>query len=262
MEDNLKRILTNFNKYRYLLAELVRKDIKLKYRNSVLGLFWTMLEPLLTMIVLTIVFTSLMGRTTPHYPVYILCGRLLYSYFSNGTKLALKSIRRNSAMIRKVYVPKYIYPLSSTLSGFITFLISLIVLFAVAVVQNVKPTWHILEAIFPMFTLLLLTVGVGFILATLGVFFRDTEYLWGVILTLIMYASAIFYDPKTILKSSNAWILKYNPLFGIIQNFRNAVLGDPMNTKYFAYSLIFSVVTLIIGVFMFYKKQDKFVLYI
>lgn len=130
-----------------------------------------MLEPLLTMIVLTIVFTSLMGRTTPHYPVYILCGRLLYSYFSNGTKLALKSIRRNSAMIRKVYVPKYIYPLSSTLSGFITFLISLIVLFAVAVVQNVKPTWHILEAIFPMLTLLLLTVGVGFILATLGVFF-------------------------------------------------------------------------------------------
>ncbi|ABX43896.1 ABC transporter permease [Lachnoclostridium phytofermentans] len=258
----MKRILNNFNKYRYLLGELVRKDIKLKYRNSVLGLFWTMLEPLLTMIVLTIVFTSLMGRTTPHYPVYILCGRLLYSYFSNGTKLALKSIRRNSAMIRKVYVPKYIYPLSSTLSGFITFLISLIVLFAVAVVQNVKPTWHILEAIFPMLTLLLLTVGVGFILATLGVFFRDTEYLWGVILTLIMYASAIFYDPEKILKSSNAWILKYNPLFGIIQNFRNAVLGAPMNTKYFAYSAMFSVVTLIIGVFMFYKKQDKFVLYI
>jgi len=262
MEDNLKRILSNFKKYRYLLVELIKKDIKLKYRNSVLGLFWTMLEPLLTMIVLTIVFTTLMGHDTPHYPVFVLCGRLLYSYFSNGTKLALKSIRRNGAMIRTVYGPKYIYPLSSTLSGFVTFLISLFVLFVVAIQQDIKPTWHLLEAIFPMLTLLVLTIGVGFILATLGVFFRDTEYLWGVILTLIMYASAVFYNPDKILKSSNAWILKYNPLFGIIQNFRNAVLGDPMNTKYFLYSAGISVLLLIIGVFMFYRKQDKFVLYI
>ncbi len=262
MEDNLKRILNNFNKYRYLLGELIKKDIKLKYRNSVLGLLWTLLEPLLTMIVLTIVFTTLMGKDTPNFPVYVLCGRLLYSYFSNGTKLALKSIRRNSAMIRKVYVPKYIYPLSSTLSGFVTFLISLSVLVVVAVAQNVKPTWHLFEAIFPMVTLLILTVGVGFILATLGVFFRDTEYLWGVILMLIMYASAIFYNPAKILASSNAWILKYNPLFCIIQNFRNAILGQPMNTKYFLYSAAFSVASLIVGVFLFYKKQDKFVLYI
>lgn len=262
MEDILKRIVSNFNKYRYLLGELVKKDIKLKYRNSVLGLLWTLLEPLLTMIVLTIVFTNLFDKKIPNFPVYILCGRLLYSYFSNGTKLALKSIRRNSPMIRKVYVPKYIYPLASTLSGYITFLISLIVLVAVAAVQNVKPTWHIVEAIFPMITLLILTVGAGFILATLDVFFRDTEYLWSVILMLIMYASAIFYDPTNILASKNAWILKYNPLYGIIQNFRNAILGQPMNTKFFLYSSAFSVIVLVVGVFMFYKKQDKFVLYI
>lgn len=262
MEDKLKTKINNFNKYRYLLGELVKKDIKLKYRNSVLGLLWTLLEPLLTMIVLTIVFTTLMGHDTPNFPVFVLCGRLLYSYFSNGTKLALKSIRRNSAMIRKVYVPKYIYPLASTLSGFVTFMISLSVLVVVAIVQDIRPTWHIFEAIIPMLTLLVLTVGTGFILATLDVFFRDTEYLWGVILMLIMYASAIFYNPNKILASNNAWILKYNPLFGIIDNFRNAILGNPMNTKYFLYSATFSVVVLLVGVFMFYKKQDKFVLYI
>ncbi len=263
MEKRLKRLLANFKKYRYLLGELVKKDIKLKYRSSALGLLWTLLEPLLTMLVLTVVFQKMLGRTVEYFPVFVLCGRLLYSYFSNGTKLALKSIRRNSSMIRKVYVPKYIYPLSSALSGYITFLISLIVLVGVAVVQGVKPTWHLLEAFIPLITILIMTIGVGFILATLGVFFRDAEYLWSVILMLLMYASAIFYDPKQILSDpATAWILKFNPLFSIVQNFRNAIFGDPMNVKYALYAGGFAVVTLIIGVFMFYKKQDKFVLYI
>lgn len=258
----MKRLIANFRKYQYLLNELVKKDIKLKYRSSVLGFLWTMLEPLLTMIVLTIVFQSFRSSSMEHFPVYILCGRLIYAYFSNGTKLALKSIRRNSSMIRKVYVPKYIYPLSSSISGYITFLISLIVLVIVAVVQNIQPTWHLIEAIIPLVTILILTIGVGFILATMDVFFRDAEYLWGVILMLIMYASAIFYDPKELLGSQNAWILKFNPLFGVITNFRNAIFGDPMNVKYTLYTVGFSVITLVVGLIMFYKKQDKFVLYI
>ncbi len=263
MEKRLKRLVENFKKYRYLLGELVKKDIKLKYRNSVLGLFWTLLEPLLTMIVLTIVFTNLMEKKIENFPIYILCGRLLYSYFSNGTKLALKSIRRNGSMIRKVYVPKYIYPLSSALSGYITFLISLTILVAVAAVQHLKPTWYLVQAIIPLVTILVLTIGVGFILATLDVFFRDAEYLWGVILMLIMYASAIFYDPASILADpAKAWILKYNPLYSIILNFRNAVFGVPMDVKSALYAGGFAVVTLVVGIILFYKKQDKFILYI
>lgn len=263
MEKRLKRLVANFKKYRYLLGELVKKDIKLKYRNSVLGFLWTMLEPLLTMIVLTIVFTNLMEKKIENYPIYILCGRLLYSYFSNGTKLALKSIRRNSSMIRKVYVPKYIYPLSSALSGYVTFLLSLIVLVVVAAVQQLKPTWYLVQAIIPLVTILVMTIGVGFILATLDVFFRDTEYLWGVFLMLIMYASAIFYDPAKILADpAKAWILKYNPLYSIILNFRNAVFGVPMDVKSALYAGGFAVVTLAVGIILFYKKQDKFILYI
>lgn len=258
----MKRLLANFKKYRYLLSELVKKDIKLKYRNSILGFLWTLLEPLLTMIVLTLVFENLRDVKSHNFPVYVLCGRLLYAYFSNGTKLALKSIRRNSSMIRKVYVPKYIYPLSSSISGYITFLISLIVLVVVAAVQNIHPTWHLIEALVPLIIIFILTIGVGFILATMDVFFRDAEYLWGVILMLIMYASAIFYDPEKLLGSKNAWILKYNPIFGIITNFRNAIFGNPMNVKYTIYTAGFAVVTLVVGLIMFYKKQDKFVLYI
>lgn len=259
----MKRVIANFKKYKYLLKELVKKDIMLKYRSSVLGLLWTLLEPLLTMLVLTFVFGSFLGRGTKDFPVYVLAGRLIYSLFSNGTKLGLKSIRRNSSMIKKVYVPKYIYPLSSALSSFITFLFSLIVLVPVAIFCEVKPTWHLIEAILPMIVILVMTMGVSLILATMDVFFRDTEYLWGVILMLVMYASAIFYTTEKIFESPvKAFVIKANPLFCVITNFREAIYGVPMNYKYFAYSASVSVVCLLFGMFLFYKKQDKFVLYI
>ena len=130
MGDTGNRVVSNFKKYRYLLSQLVIKDIKLKYRRSYLGIVWTLIEPLLTMIVLTMVFSAFLGRNgvadALPCPVYILAGRLLYSFFSGATKGAMKSIRSNAKMIKKVYVPKYMYPLASILSNFIIFLISLI----------------------------------------------------------------------------------------------------------------------------------------
>ena len=111
----LKKQLKTFKKYRFLLRELVKKGIKLKYRRSYLGILWTLLEPLLTTCVLTIVFGTFFGKDDKTFPVYILTGRLLYSFFSSGTKAAMKSIRQHAGMIKKVYVPKYIYPLSSVL---------------------------------------------------------------------------------------------------------------------------------------------------
>ena len=140
----MKKYVDNFMQYRFLLSELVKKGIKLKYRRSYLGMIWSMLEPLLTMIVLTIVFGTLYGNTDRTFPVYILTGRLLYSFFSQSTKAALKSIRQNSAMIKKVYVPKYLYPLSSVLFNYVIFLISLIVLAIVSVVLGVKPTVYVI----------------------------------------------------------------------------------------------------------------------
>ena len=232
----MKKYIESFVNYRFLLWELVKKGIKLKYRRSYLGIIWSLLEPLLTMIVLTIVFGTILGTRTKEFSVYILCGRLLYNFYSTSTKSALTSIRRNAAMIKKVYVPKYLYTLSSILYNYIIFLISLIVLVVVAAVLNVRPT--------------------------LGVFFRDMEYLWGVALMLIMYMCAIFYQPEKILDSSFSWILKFNPLYSIISIFRDAVFGRLMNVHYFLYALGFSVVTMVVGLIMFVKKQDDFILQI
>lgn len=258
----MKKQIENFMKYRFLLAELVKKGIKLKYRRSYLGIIWSLLEPLLTMIVLTIVFGTLFGNHTREFPVYILTGRLLYSFYSSSTKGALRSIRKNAPMIKKVYVPKYLYTLSDVLYNYIIFLISLIVLVVVAVVLGVYPTVYLLQAPIALILILIFAYGTGMLLATIGVFFRDMEYLWTVALMLIMYTCAIFYYPERLLKSGWAWILQYNPLYCIISIFRSAMFGEMMNIQYFLYATVFSVVTLIVGLLCFKKKQDEFILYI
>lgn len=258
----MKTYIENFKKYRFLLYELVKKGVKLKYRRSYLGILWTLLEPLLTMIVLSIVFGTLFGNKDPKFPVYILTGRLMYSFFSSATSGAMKAIRTNAGMIKKVYVPKYIYPLSSVLFNYITFAISLIVLVAVAIVLKVYPSVYMMQAVVPLFLLLVTAFGIGMILSTMAVFFRDLEYLWSVGLMIVMYASAIFYYPERLLESGFGWILKCNPLYLLIHNFRQAVFGLPMNMRYLAASIAFAIVSVIVGLVFFYKKQDEFILHI
>ena len=245
---------------RFILSELVKKGIRLKYRRSYLGIVWSLLEPLLTMIVLTIVFGTLMGIKDKTFPVYILAGRLFYGFFSQGTIAALKSIRANSSIIKKVYVPKILYPLSAVIFNYVIFLISLIVLAAVSVVLHVYPTIYLLQAILPLAVLFLLTLGVGLVLSTIGVFFRDMEYLWNVILMLIMYTSAIFYMPEKLLNSGWGYILKGNPLYCAIACFRDAIFGRPLEYKLLAYSFGFSIVCILFGWFVFKKNEDKFIL--
>lgn len=254
--------IKEFRQYNNLFTELVRKGIKLKYRRSYLGVVWSMVEPLLTMIVLTIVFGTLLGHKERSFPVYILTGRLVYTLFSQSTTSALKSIRQNEAMIKKVYVPKYLYPLANICFNYILFLISLVVLAAVALVLGVYPTWRTLLAIVPLLNLFLLSIGVGMILATIGVYFRDMEYLWNVALMLVMYTCAIFYYPEKILMSNVSWILKFNPLFCIIDNFRNCIFGTDMHMAMLAYSFGFAMICILVGMYMFNKKQDQFILHL
>ncbi|MGP1434570.1 MAG: ABC transporter permease [Catonella sp.] len=254
------RVIKNFKKFRFLIFELVKKDIKLKYRKSYLGILWTLLEPLLTMIVLTVVFSGFYGKSDRSFPIYVLSGRLLYSFFSTGTKAACKSIRSNASIIKKVYVPKYIYPFSSIVANYLIFLISLSVLVVVSLVLGVYPTKYIFAALIPLVTLFFMTIGVGMILATMAVFFRDLEYLWDVMLMLIMYSSAIFYNPAKVIKNGYGWIIQYNPVYACIANFRNAIYGSPIDGWSLWYSVIIALSSVIVGLVVFYKKQDQFIL--
>lgn len=258
----LKKRFDNFWRYRNLLYELVKKGIVLKYRRSYLGIVWSLLEPVLTTMVLTVVFGTLFAKDDKYFSLYILCGRLLYSQFSSGTKKALRSIRANASMIKKVYVPKYLYPMADVLFNYVIFAISLLVLVIWGIALGKYPTVYWLLMIIPLVILLIMTYGVGMILATVGVFFRDMEYLWDVFLMIIMYTCAIFYYPSRLLKSGYSFVLNYNPLYGLISNMRHIVFAEPLEWNRLAFSAIFSIVSLLIGVYVFSKKQDDFILHI
>lgn len=273
----MKNYLKNAYKYRYLVQEIVRKNIKLQYRNSFLGMFWTFLQPLFTMIVLVLIFSNVFGSSSSGvvcYPVYVLCGRLIYECFSQSTKRAMRSIRNSASIIKKVYVPKYVYPLSNVLANFVTFLISLTVLVVVFafffifqhdVYPDLVLSWRFLLIIVPIVLLFLLSLGCGMILSVLNVFFKDIEYIYEVFCMLLFYMTPIIYtlDALHIESKIVKMALMANPLYSIIEMFRDCVLfGEMINPNHLLYSLGFSVLTVIIGLWAFYKKQDKFILHI
>lgn len=276
---SLSAYVKNFKKYDNLLKELVHKNIKLQYRGSVLGIFWTLLQPLLTMVVMAFVFSQVFGRDggVVNYPVYLLCGRLLYQLFTSSTKKSMKSIRSNASIIKKVYVPKYLYPISNIISNFITFLISLIDLVLVIAFYNIfipakaiTFSWWILLSPVSIIILVILCFGVGMILATLEVFFRDLEYLYEVFTLLLFYMTPIVYTLDRLKLGKYTVILKLNPLYGIIEFFRGCVINGPKFTQLWAdglcwdvlYATIFGIVMCVIGLFIFYKKQDDFIMHI
>lgn len=256
------RFIVNFSKYRFLLKELVKRDIKIKYRRSVLGIFWSFLNPLLTMVVLTIIFSSIFSVSIENFPVYFLTGKLVFDFFAQGSKGAMMSIIRNADIIKKVYVPKYMYCLGVIFSNFVTFTLSLIVLFMVMIATQADFTIYILYSILPIFLLLMFTIGAGLLLAALTVFFRDIEHLYGVFVTMLMYGSAIFY-PASIIPEKYQFLFDLNPIYAIISLCRDSFLyGQMFDTGTLLYASVSSVVVLILGIFLFYKYQDKFILHV
>lgn len=256
------RFIANFTKYKFLLIELVKRDISVKYRGSSLGLLWSVLNPLLNMIVLVIVFGFLFGADIPHFPVYVLIGRLVYAFFSAGTKSAMSSIKKGSSIIKKIYVPKYIYALSGILSELVTLAISMVLLIAVMIVTNCPFSIYNIACVIPLFLLLIFTVGCGLILASINVFYNDIQYLYGVFTTLLMYGCAIFY-PTTIMPQQYQFVFFLNPVFCAINGVRDTILLQSFpNIGSMLYLAVSAIIVLIVGIIVFYKKQDKFILHI
>ena len=253
------RFLLNFSKYRFLLIELVKRDIKVKYRSSVLGILWSFMNPLLMMVVMTIIFSNLFGKTISNFPVYYLSGMLIFTLFSQGSSGAMTSITGNAAMLNKVYIPKYMYSLSRVLSNLVTFIFSIIILVLIMIATQAPFSIYILYSFLPVILVVMMTIGAGLLLATVNVFFRDIQHLYKVFTTMLMYASAIFY-PISIVPEQFQIFFIINPLFAIITLFRDSFYsGIPYDLFNVVYASTFSVVLLILGMGMFYKYQDKFI---
>lgn len=261
-----KNVLVNaivaVQRYRFLIRQLVSRDFKTKYKRSVLGIFWSFLNPLLTMSVQYIVFSNLFRFDIPYYPVYLLCGIIIFNFFSEACGMALTSIVGNGNLITKVYVPKYIYPLTRILSSFVNLLISLIPLLIVILLSGLVPTKAYLLFIYVLICLTMFCLGLGMVLAAAMVFFRDIQFLWGVLSMIWMYLTPIFY-PESILPKNVAWILNINPLNYFVSFTRTCLIsGISPEPIMYVQCMLFSIGMLAVGAFVFKKSQDKFILYL
>lgn len=273
--SELNHDVAMFKKYKNLLKELTIKNVKMKYRNSWLGIFWSFLQPLLNMIVLSVVFGGFFGKKSDLivcYPVFLFTGRLLFSFFSSATKQAMISFRVNQAIIKKVYVPKYMYPLSSVFSNFVNFAISLLCFIVVWIFFRVTGisggsgltiTWYALLFFIPMLLLLIFSMGVGLILSVVAVYFRDVEYIWDVLTQLLFYMVPILYHFSTIETPWIRTVIEINPLYSMIELFRDCVLyGQMLDIKNLIYATVTSVITLLIGILFFNKKSDDIIFHL
>lgn len=271
-EKEVSYTVKTFYKYSNMLKELTKKNIKLKYRNSWLGIFWSFLEPLLNMIVLSVVFGGIFGRKSAEivcYPVWMFTGRMLFDFFRTSTAQSMTSFRRNSSIIKKVYVPKYMYPLSSIFSSFINFSITLLCFICVWIFFRITGwqggagltiTWHALLCFVPMFLILVFSSGIGLVLSVLAIHFKDIEYIWQVATRLLMYMVPILYPLSRIKQDWTRFLIKINPLYSYIELFRQCVLyGFDMSSKLLLYGTVVAFISLGFGILVFNKMNDKIV---
>lgn len=251
-----------WKKYYFLIKQLVSRDFKTKYKRSLLGYLWSFLNPLLTMSVQYIVFSTIFRSDIKNFPVYLLSGIIFFNFFQEAVSQGLMAIVGNAALITKVYVPKYIYPLTKVVSSSINLLISMIPLLMVTILTGTRITKAVLLLPFAIGCLLVFCIGMSFILSSSMVFFRDTQYLWGIFSLVWMYATPLFY-PENIIPAKFKIIQQINPLYYFIKFARTVLIEgiSPEPIQYF-WCLASSLFILSIGVFVFRKTQNKFILYI
>ena len=258
-------LISVFVKYRALINQLVQRDIKTKYRRSVLGLLWTVLNPLLMMTVLSIVFSYFFSRygDVENFPVYLLCGQVIFNFFNESTSIAMGSIVHSGELIKKVYVPKYLFPITKVMSSGVNLLSSMIALVIVMVATRSRVTPTVLLAVFPLLYVLLFSTGVSLFLSAAAVSFRDLMHLYSVVTTAWMYLTPVIY-PMSILDGAPRWavfIINANPLTAFIKIVR-AVVMDGVTAPWILHvqSIVWCVIALVIGSLVFKKSQDKFIL--
>ena len=260
----MKNIIYSIKKYKFLLYELVARDFKVKYKRSVLGVLWSLLYPVLTMTVMTLVFSNMFRVSMPdvNYLVYLMSGLIIFNYYSEASNLAMSSVVGNFSLINKVYIPKYIFPLSKCIFVGINFLLTLIPLYAIILLTGTGINIHHLLLPYAFLCLFLFTVGMGFILATISVFLRDMFYIYGVMITLWMYMTPIMYD-FAMIPAKLQFIFKLNPLYWFIYFTRDVILYNQVpSLNVWLYCGLFAIGFLLVGIFVFKKYQDKFIYYV
>lgn len=252
--------IRNFVKFQPLLSELVARDIKIKYRRSVLGVLWTLLNPLCMMIILSIVFSSIFKFDVENFPLYVLSGQVIFNFFNDSTTSSMSAIISSASLIKKVYVPKYLFVLSRVMSSFINLMASFTALLLVMVVTRAELHWTVFLSVIPLAMVVLFSFGVGMFLAAITVRFRDVIHLYSVFTTGLLYLTPVIY-PMAALPDVVKTIVMINPLTNYLLMFRDVMFN---NTLPSVFSVLLGIaeaaLALALGLYVFYKNQDEFIL--
>lgn len=255
--------IQGFIHYKELLLQLVTKDIKLKYRRSFLGYVWSVLNPLLIMLVMTLVFSQLFRFEIPNYAVYFLSGQVLFTFMSEATTMASGSIVQSAALLKKTYVPKYIFPVARVTSSLVNMAFSMIALAVVMIITGVIITPWILMFPLVLLQLYVFSLGLGLFLAQVTVFFRDIQYIYGVLTTAWTYLTPIIYPVEKLPDTIKGIVMYANPMYYYVAQFRDVILYGRPSEPYLIFAGVgAALVFLSLGLWSFKRKQDKFILYI
>ncbi len=246
--------------FSFLLKQLIAKEFKLKYKGSVLGVFWSVLNPLLNMIVLSIVFGQVFSAVD-NYKMYLLSGIVLFSFFAEASTSGLVAVTSNFGLITKVYFPNILLPVSKVFLSLINMVISLLIFFILGSILGLTLWWGVIFIIIPVVLLFMFSMGMSLILSVLNVFFRDVQHLFGVILTIWMYATPILY-PIDMIAEEWRFIFEQNPLYIYIDIFRSITMENMMpDINMVALGTAWALGILLVGYFVFKKNQYKFIFY-
>lgn len=254
--------MTELFRYRDLVRALVVRDLKVRYRRSAIGFLWTMLQPLLTMLVLTLVFSAIFRFEIANYPVYALAGIMFWNFFSQSITTSMNSLRGNAHLLTKIPVPKAVFPLATVIAGVINLLFALVPLFAILLFTGhpIRPALLFLPA--AVLLAALFTLGAGLLLSPMAVFFYDTIEMIGVVMTLLMYMTPIFY-PMDIIPEKYLWAVRFNPIRSVLEVFRDPIyFGKIPPLSHLTVALVVTAVALLIGVVAFRRSSDRIPFYV
>lgn len=256
-----QNIISKIKKNQFLFEELVKRDFKKKYKRTVLGMLWSLISPLMQLLVMSIVFTSFFGRDKPHYTIYLFAGNLTYAFFKDSTTGGMNSLMQNAGIITKINLPKYMFLLSKNVASVINYVLTLLIFFIFALADGIEFKFSFFMLIYPIVCLILFNIGCGFILSAMFVIFKDIQYLYDIFTLMLMYLSAIFYYTDTY--SPQVQKLFYlNPLYTYITYFRQIVIdGIIPSWKVHVLCLLYAVAALGIGALIYKKYNYKFMYY-
>ncbi len=260
--------IQGFIRFKDLMGQLVSRDLKLKYRRSVLGYLWSVLNPLFIMTIMAIVFSHMFARDSiPNFPVYLMSGQVMYNFMNLSTKSAINSINGSASLLKKTYVPKYVFTVSKIVSGVIDCIFSMGALLIVMLFTGGVFSWRLLLFPFVLAQNFVFTLGLGLLLAATNVFFRDIQYIYNAITTAWLYLTPMFYPIESLPTTLQYIVSHLNPMYSYVSQFRcltmpGFVPGGISMGPMILIGVVSAVIMLFVGLWVFVKSQDKFILYI